>query len=202
MAADLVANPNTHQTFVHDLESFFWVLLWVVVTRVKTSWDDIQLSDIVDRTMSSKVYAGCGTRSKIMFITSNELTTTSFEIPKNPTLRDFLTELKTVLAIRHEDRPQKKPNSFRAAHSDEMFEILMKEYNKGMNDLKNHDKILSLFNEALSDIRAWPNRDKSSGQPLVASSSAIFMSHSGRKWLREPDWKEDKPGMGKSIKRG
>ena len=35
MAADLVESSGIKQTFVHDLELFFWVLLWIVLTQVE-----------------------------------------------------------------------------------------------------------------------------------------------------------------------
>ncbi|KAF8498044.1 hypothetical protein F5888DRAFT_1567446, partial [Russula emetica] len=37
MAAELIECPKIRHTFIHDLESFFWVLMWIVVTQVPTT---------------------------------------------------------------------------------------------------------------------------------------------------------------------
>jgi hypothetical protein len=39
MAADLVEPANVPQTFVHDIESAFWLLLWMVLKYRETRWE-------------------------------------------------------------------------------------------------------------------------------------------------------------------
>jgi hypothetical protein len=57
MAADLVESSEIPQTLEHDLESFFWVILWIVMTRVPTNWTDEARSILINDTMSPKVYS-------------------------------------------------------------------------------------------------------------------------------------------------
>jgi len=46
MAAELIKSTNTPQTCAHDLESFFWVLLWIVMAQVETNWEGKKLLSI------------------------------------------------------------------------------------------------------------------------------------------------------------
>jgi hypothetical protein len=54
MAADFVKRSDIPQTLVHDLESFFWVLLWLVLTKVETNWKGGRLSSFIMRPWTRK----------------------------------------------------------------------------------------------------------------------------------------------------
>jgi len=68
MAGDLVKDPTTPQTMVHDLESFYWVLLWICLVYMKTSKKIRERSSIVKETMCPRVYAGTGGDAKINYL--------------------------------------------------------------------------------------------------------------------------------------
>lgn len=92
MAADLVERPNTHQTFVHDLESFFLVLLWTVLTEVQTGWTDGHRSSFTG-TINPKIYSDWGGPAKTTFLISSiAVSETEFQIPKNPTFADLCVD--------------------------------------------------------------------------------------------------------------
>jgi len=68
MAGDLVKDPTTPQTVVHDLESFYWVLLWICLVYMKTSKKIEECSSIVKETMCPRVYAGTSGDAKINYL--------------------------------------------------------------------------------------------------------------------------------------
>ena len=41
MVADLIQRLNIAHTFVHDLKSTFWVLLWVTFAYMPNTWSDV-----------------------------------------------------------------------------------------------------------------------------------------------------------------
>ena len=63
MAADLVNDFDADQDTTHDLESFFWVLMWVVVKCIQTNWDQLSCSSFIYDTMSLRVYGHIGSET-------------------------------------------------------------------------------------------------------------------------------------------
>jgi hypothetical protein len=107
MAGDLVESPDTAHTVAHDLESFFWVLLWVVMIYVKTNWDAGKRTTFISNTMSPRVFGTSGTGSggtggdgKIAFLTS-EVTLNGLRIEGNRPLVLLMKSWKLALAERH-----------------------------------------------------------------------------------------------------
>ncbi|KAH9024988.1 hypothetical protein EDB83DRAFT_2203070, partial [Lactarius deliciosus] len=48
MAADLIENPKTNLTFIHNIKSAFFILLWMALHYLHSSWDVDGLSSFVD----------------------------------------------------------------------------------------------------------------------------------------------------------
>jgi len=68
MAADLVQRSTTPHTFVHDLESAFWVMFWIVLSYMPSSWEAGERSSFLRETMSPRVYHNTGGRNKLFFM--------------------------------------------------------------------------------------------------------------------------------------
>ena len=99
MAVDLVEDPNTLQTLEHDLESFFWVLLWIVLTQVPCSWNIGLRSQFINDTMRPNVYGQSGGQARKTFLTNPyKLRKTDFDIPHNERLCTFLYKMKDIVA--------------------------------------------------------------------------------------------------------
>jgi hypothetical protein len=114
MAADLVESPPLQQTFVHDLESFSWVLLWIVLTQVKTGWDDTSRSSFLRKTFTAKEDLG---REKKMFLKDpDSLDLDLFHIPGNTTLPQFLYGLKKTVSSRYDKQPIRDESSLWPRH--------------------------------------------------------------------------------------
>ena len=188
MAADLVASPNVRQTFVHDLESFFWVMFWIILTRVKCSWDVDKRSSFIGSTFSPRVYGRSGGDVKVNFLRSKEtLMPKEFEIGGNPSLSELLFALKDLFSIRHstppsiEDYPRYRDTERPSA---EEIRLMAERHRRALECLKDHAETLKIFENALRD--PWPtDNDEAKVQRLRLSKSDTDMSNHGSKRTRE-----------------
>ena len=203
VAADLVECRNTpRQTFVHDLESFFWVLLWIVLTEVRTSWTDERRSSFLKGTMSPEVHSHCAGQEKTMFLTSSAIMTQSnFQIPKNPTLCHLVHGLYKLVAARHHGPPEEELSPYDPDRlvrgikkvAEDEHQHAVKNHEGRKKDLNDHSVMLLQFNSALN--ATWPYSDGASHRPPVESrsSSFVYASNSGSslqahhdKWVSPP----------------
>jgi Fungal protein kinase len=108
MAGDLVKAPTqTRQTVTHDLESFFWVLMWVVTKTVKTNWMIGEHSSFLKHTMSPEVFgsngsenaAATGGRSKIDFLSGSAVDDLSIE--GNSALQELIVSWRDAVVARY-----------------------------------------------------------------------------------------------------
>ena len=102
MAADLVEGPNIRHTHAHDLELVFRVLIWIVLRRVKTTWDIEKHSSFINGTMSLRVCGTSGGDSKRAWLTSKSVDI--LEIPGNETLTELVLGFKESVASRYQEK--------------------------------------------------------------------------------------------------
>ena len=187
MAADLVKSSNTLQTLEHDLESFFWVLLWIILTQVPC-WDIELRSQFINDTMRPNVYGQSGSQGKITFLTSNRLQG-GFKIPNNTTLPMFLSRVKLTVAARHHLDPSLKKFNPKTGDDEKLksktrdrLKMDLTAYHKGLEYLKDHNVMLGQFKDTLHE--EWPSNDKAVYQAIIAPKSTIQLSNPGSKWSR------------------
>src|SRR5258707_8314756 len=114
MARDLVQQFNIWHTFAHDLESFFWVLLWIVLTRVPTYYTDAVHSGFIHGTMSPKVCSGSRGSVKMNFLVLSHMLeerVEDFHLPNNPSLHALLVEMKCIVTNWYLSLPSKKEST-------------------------------------------------------------------------------------------
>ncbi len=97
MVADLVQHSNIAHTFVHNLESTFWVIIWVAFSYMSNSWSAADHSSFLNETMSPRVYLTSGGRSKLFFMQSDD-SMWDFHVDGNTVLTNLLVSLKKILA--------------------------------------------------------------------------------------------------------
>ncbi|KAI9441144.1 hypothetical protein BJY52DRAFT_1195097 [Lactarius psammicola] len=68
MAADLIENPKVIQTFIHDIESAFLVLLWVATHYVTPNTELQVLSSFVNSVFNPQVFGSSGGSARAMFM--------------------------------------------------------------------------------------------------------------------------------------
>jgi hypothetical protein len=167
LAVDLMRNPNITQTFIHDLESVFYLLLFLALRYMQTSWQakPSQLSYALNVIMNPPAYGGIGGSPRLWFMRS-PLEPEEFEVLDggskplcNQPFTALMYDLKTFLAERH-SLPQ-------ATHGSIFLDIDAYEKVK-----YRHDAIIEIFDTALSSSR-WPENDAATPQPIVDFESAV-----------------------------
>ena len=68
MAADLIENPKVIQTFIHDIESAFLVLLWVATHYVTPNTELQVLSSFINSVFNPQVFRSSGGSARAMFM--------------------------------------------------------------------------------------------------------------------------------------
>ncbi|KAF8479414.1 hypothetical protein F5888DRAFT_1860273 [Russula emetica] len=191
MAAELIERPKIRHTFSHDLESFFWVLMWIVVTRVPTTWDESTRSIFINGVMNPKVYSNIGSTEKLTWLKAgNPLREKGFRIRDNPILHELAMELYDSVAGQYRPRPSDQapptklnPYILSGCSLRKNPEEEDKNYEIGLTFLKDYDTLLKQFEQALN--AEWPSNDKASLQSIARSNASIhFYSQSQSKRSR------------------
>jgi hypothetical protein len=197
MAAELIQHPETPQTFIHDLESAFWVLIWVVVSYMPTNMDAGKRSNFLKDIMSPKVYDKSSSGlEKVDFLWRREVPT----VPGVENIGFLLSELIKLFAFRYPvvettTPPDAKFASVMEAMDAEAADINMdtaddadnagdkdpnedpKEESNAKEDklnavyrrgLENHLGVIALF-AAILRRNGWPQSDKADPQEMVLS---------------------------------
>ena len=104
MSATLVKHRRAHQTFVDNLESFFYVMLWLALMYLSNSMSPPNLTSFVQLVLDPVEYQGTGGNSKAIFLVGRtDLWDLSF--PRQPLLQPLLNELAILFAVRYETKP-------------------------------------------------------------------------------------------------
>jgi len=201
MAANLVRQSNIAHTFVHDLESAFWVLLWVAFAFMPNTWSDVDRSSFLRETMSPRVYATSGGRSKLFFMQADH-SMWDFHVDNNFPLTGLIKNLKRTLSIRHTPRPsptlaplwEDGPEAILAEADDDEFSNTAKEHS-GLVDqmIRNHDMLMRCLNDhsvILSMIQrslrspGWPSNDAAVPQAVITCNEVLTSARTGSKRSR------------------
>lgn len=116
MAADLIADPKISQTFVHDLESAFYVMFWLSLKYLPNSYSPSKRGSVLSSVfnpipvdsplsrMDSPTNLGSlhdrGNDSKVNWMANSE-DVESFKVAGNDPLSGLLLSLKNMLGPRH-----------------------------------------------------------------------------------------------------
>jgi hypothetical protein len=185
MAGDLIEQSGIRHTFAHDLESFFWVLMWIVLTRVRTNYDDATRSNFIHVTMGAHVCSEFGGSHKTVFLTSPRMLKERydrFELPGNATLARLLVELKRTVADRYHGLPEEISStelaqSVNADYVAQQTNQLENEAPAAAADpkerglMKSHRVVNGLFANSLTF--EWPRDDKAEVYPILPLSSVV-----------------------------
>lgn len=167
MAADLVYDPTITQNFIHDLESSFWVLFWMILLYVKSSYTPAARSDFVRRHMTPVSISGSGGSGKSNLM-SSPIALGNLRTTDNPTLGKLVTDLQSELGER-----------YRNPHVDsEGLKSTQQEVPESI-----YDTIFSIVDKALRDPD-WTESDPPQCQEIELSEEEIFLASSGSKRSR------------------
>lgn len=193
MAGDMVEDPNVVHTFMHDLESAFWVLLYVAMVYVRSSWNIGERSSFIKDTMSPRVFLGTGGKNKRYFMEARGALR-EFIVTNNRVFTAFLGALKLFFATRYafmrrDNQASDASNVIDASDFIVGIDPTAKSTNSQQpseewrNALKDHRAILEMFKHALSR-NEWPDNDPAERQPLVTSNDVEISMRSSTKRSR------------------
>lgn len=197
MAADLVQHSNIIHTFVHDLESAFWVILWLAFSHMSNSWSTEDRSSFLNETMSPRVYGDSGGRGKCFFLRDPH-SLSDFSITNNTILTDLLLSLKKTFSVRYRPRPSTSsavldPLALKAETEGDatspisqntiLLEEEIKEYDGLQACLQDHTVVVALVERALSSS-GWPIDDAADPQDFVSCDEVLVSARTGSKRSR------------------
>jgi hypothetical protein len=183
MAADLTENSSIPHTYVHDLESVFWVLIWVVVSYIPTAWEINERSSFLKETMCPKVYgdSGGGT-AKRDFLQGGRAP----PVPHAIQIEELLWALSRLLSPRlkklHAEIIPRNwvlaPMKRAEGDNEEKPNVTPEPYEMFPGGLDNHDIIIGLFSGAISQP-GWPEGDAAKLQPKLPSTAELRFLRTG-----------------------
>lgn len=172
MSAALVKDRNAPQTFLDDLESFFYVILWLALLYSSNSMSPPDLTSFLKSVLDPMQYHGTGGNSKANFLIGRtDLLCLSF--PNRPLLQPLLIDFATLFAVRYEKKPSneefealaelERTASRTASHLPawkyrERFQVL---------ESQAHTYVAQLLTAAVAQQQIWPDDDCAESQPLV-----------------------------------
>jgi hypothetical protein len=190
MAVDLVYKTSIIQTFVYDLESTFWLMIWVALLYLPSNWSPATHSSFIQGTMNPPVYGGSGGLGKIQYMQSDTLNGLKFD--GNQVLGKLLSCLKKTLAVQHQEWPTSKsdnlnPVDLYAEHTKQS--PLSSTSNAPQHDtllagLKDYWLILvSIYRHLLKPD--WPEGDAAKPQPVLLANNMQATINSSPKRSRD-----------------
>ena len=189
MAADLVQHSNIIHTFIHDLESAFWVILWLAFSHMSNLWSTEDRSSFLNETMSPWVYGDSSGRGKCFFSRDPHLLL-DFSITNNTILTNLLLSLKKTLSVRYRLHPSTSsalsavldPLALKAETEGDvtspilqntmLLEKEIREYYGLQACLQDHTVVVALVEKALSSS-GWPIDDAADPQDFVSCDEVL-----------------------------
>ena len=181
MAVDLIASPNTAHTFVYNLKSTLWVLLWITYAYMHTNLTAGVCSSFLKQAMNPRVFGNTGGDAKLNFIQSKGLLDRIIVI-KNIILLSFLKDLKKTLAVCHllwlslsshsDYNPLRILAEIHGEYPDGDAGMLksikrqIQDFNNLTVGLKDHWLILNLFDKVLKSPN-WSDNDEAALQEVL-----------------------------------
>ena len=106
MSAALVKYNDAPHTFVDDLESMFYVVLWLVLMYSPNSMMAEVHTSFMQQVLDPVQYAGMGGSTKADFLQGHSvLRDLKLHNPNRPELQTLLLNLATLFSVRYEPRP-------------------------------------------------------------------------------------------------
>jgi len=164
MAADLVRDPTIEHTFVHDLESAFYVVLWLSIRFLPNSWSSKERGTVMSVLFNPDV----DTPAKSDWMVMVEAHLADFKVFGNPVLTKLITSLAKLFRARHmESSGQSTPDP-----DDELPSYVDEEKLKlHLSLLDNHDAMISRIGRKL-DTPKWPKVEPAIKQDIIYSRRA------------------------------
>ena len=169
MSAALVSDPTVPQTFVDDLESAFYVILWLVLMYTDSSMTARERTTVMQHVMDPQPVEGTGGHGKEDFLQGQGvLRKLTLENPDRSRLKTLLVDLATLFSVRYEAEPTLNDWDLLDGLDDAKRERMpARKYKICMKHLESHEHIIQLISDAILDASQWPTDDRAVLQKLI-----------------------------------
>lgn len=100
MAADLIMNPETNHTSVHDLEPAFYVIFWLSIRLLANTWSEEVRLFTMEELFNPDAFENVVFPSKLNWMARARTNMSSFEVIGNPVLTNVLLALAELFETR------------------------------------------------------------------------------------------------------
>jgi hypothetical protein len=173
MSAALVKCNDAPHTFVDDLESIFYVILWLVLMYSLNSMTPEVRTSFMQQVLDPVQYAGMGGFAKADFLQGHSaLQDLELENPNRPELRTLLLNLATLFSVRYEPEPDQAAwDSLQGLNNNRLNQMPAWQYQICREHLKSHQHVIQLIFEAVRDASGWPSDDRAIEQVLLPTQN-------------------------------
>ena len=183
MSAVLVKNKTAPHTFIDDLESTFYVIVWLLVMYSPSSMSPGDRTSFIKSVLDPEQFEGTGGSAKADFLQARtalrELT-----FADRPTLQPLLIDLATLFSVRYEKEPTKDEQDLLAAFTglQQHRELLVAwSYSDRSSKLESHRHIIKLLAGYTEDTNGWPS-------DCAVEQKLIDPSDQGKKRKTKTGW--------------
>ena len=168
MSAALVQNKNAPHTFVDDLESLFYVILWLLVMYTPNSLSPEDRMSFIKSVLDPEQFNGMGGTAKADFLQAQN-TLRQLKFDNRPKLKSLLIQLATLFSVRYEEKPSKIDFDLLDAFGRELHHkqrLPAWRYKERSTNLKSHSHIIKMITECIENPNEWPDDDPAAWQSL------------------------------------
>jgi len=101
MATDLVKDPIINHTFIHDLESAFYIIFWLSIRLLPNSWTPQKRALVMCDLFNPLAFSNVGTFTKKNWMAEGVAETSNFHIIGNTALTGLILSLLLFFQARH-----------------------------------------------------------------------------------------------------
>ena len=183
MSAALVKNKTAPHTFIDDLESTFYVIVWLLVMYSPSSMSPGDRTSFIKSVLDPEQFEGMGGSAKADFLQAR---TALWELTfaDRPTLQPLLIDLATLFSVRYEKEPTKDEQDLLAAFTglQQHRELLVAwSYSDRSSKLESHRHIIKLLAGYTEDTNGWPS-------DCAVEQKLIDPSDQGKKRKTKTGW--------------
>ena len=172
MSTTLVKSKEAPHTFIDDLESIFYVILWLSVMYSPNSSSPAERTAFMKLVLDPEQFDGMGGTAKADFLQAHT-SLQQIKCHNYSQLQTLLMKLATSFSVRYEDKPTKDDldmlTTFGAPQTYKE-RLPAWNYEKCSRDLESHSHIIKVITEHLQDPNEWPDNDPAIWQSLIDPS--------------------------------
>ena len=191
MAADLVKDPTIKLTFVHDLESAFYVVFWLSIRFLPNSWSPDKRAQVMNEVFNPPTTSTVGPSSKKNWMGRAPEVINDFKIDRNPALTSLISSLVPYFQSRHvaiksNNQPADHLKNYGPSNL-RLSTVASETIGKLLDHLSNHQSVIETFGASLRD--EWPQDEPAMKQEIGSFTGAGVGCSSKRSYFRKDSGK-------------